>query len=214
MIRTWRWLAVSSVACILLGCPPKKAGNDAGADGAAASAVPEAAPAPVAANDADVTKYPDQNNDNMAALTSHMLVHARTEASNTGGKLVGQIKAGQAVDEVADHEGFDLVVFPDPSDATRKLEGWAPHTAFTAQAIRVGDGGIPVVPVTADAGPGPGPAPVAGYSCVKQTAGACPPPYTVSGAVCRLSCSAPTDCKGPNPKCNTGKCYADNGCAN
>ena len=181
--------------------------------------MPEAAPAPVAANDSDVTKYPDQNSDNMAPLTVHTFVHARTEASNTSGKLVAQLKAGQTVDEVADHSGFDLIVFADPNDATRKLEGWAPHTAFVALPFHLLDGGGVVVtdggtPVVADAGPGPGPAPVAGYSCVKQTAGACPSPYTVSGAVCRLSCSAPTDCKGPNPKCNSGKCYADNGCAN
>jgi hypothetical protein len=211
MIRTWRWLVVSSCACILLGCPPKKPGDDAGADGAAsASAVPEAAPAPVAANDSDVTKYPDQGNDYMAPLTVRMTANTRTEASSTAGKVVGQIKAGETVDEVADHGGFDLVVFPDPSDATRKLEGWAPHTIFTAQPIHYVDGGIPV-PVVVDAGPTPPPS--TGFVCVKQNPpGTCRAGYSVSGAVCRTTCSVASDCKGPDPKCNGGKCYASNGC--
>ena len=212
------------MGCVLLGCPPKKSGDDAGADGAAASAVPEAA-APVAANDSDVTKYPDQSNDYMSPLIVHMTVHVRTEASNTAGKVVGQLKPGQEADEVADRNGFDLVVFPDPNDATRKLEGWAPHTAFTAMPTRLMDGGSVVLidggaVVPADGGAvvvveaGPGPAPATGFVCVKQNpVGHCPTGFSVSGAVCRTSCSAPADCKGPDPKCNGGKCFASNGCA-
>jgi hypothetical protein len=214
MIRTWRWLAVSSLACILLGCPPKKAADDAGADGAAAaSAVPEAAP-PVAANDADVTKYPDQSNDYMAPLTTRMAVHARSEASNTGGKIVGQLKPGEIVDEVADRGGFDLVVFPDPNDATRKLEGWAPHTAFTALphivvdgGIVLTDGGTVVVPDAATPTAEAGPAPIAKPLDEKKNKdGTCNAGYGICGAMCRLKCAADADCVLATAKCSAGFC--------
>ena len=165
MIRTWRWFAVSSCALILLGCPPKKSGDDAGADGASASAsaVPEAAPpAAVAANDSDVTKYPDQNPDNQTPLTARMTVTTRSEASTTGGKVVGPIKAGTEADEIADHDGFDLVLYADPNDTTRKIEGWAPHTAFVAEK-----GVTPPVPV-GDGGVKPTPPPSNGFVCMKQ----------------------------------------------
>lgn len=203
MVRTWRWVCVSSVACLLLGCPHKNSGQDAGADAApSASAAPEAAP-PAAANDSDVTKYPDQNPDNMAPLTARVTVNVRTETGSTGGKLVGPIKAGTQVSEVADHEGYDLVVYPDPNDSTHNLEGWAIHTAFVGDThpVVVTDGGVKPTP------------PSTGYVCVKQIGpNKCPPGYAVSGAVCRVPCSSAGDCHGPDPKCNEGKCYASNGC--
>jgi hypothetical protein len=198
---------VSSVACLLIGCPQRNAGQDAGADGAAsASATPEAA-APVAANDSDVTKYPDQSNDYMAPLGAKITVNAHVEA-NTTSKVVASIKAGTQVSEVADHAGYDLVVFPDPNDSTRNLEGWVTHTAFVAEHVVPVDGGTHVV----DAGPSPTP-PATGFVCVKQIGpNKCPAGFAVSGAVCRVPCSSPADCHGPDPKCNAGKCYASNGC--
>jgi hypothetical protein len=208
MVRTVRWLGVSAVALLLVGCPKKPVASDAGSDAAPeAAAIVEAAAPPAAntgANDADVTKYPDQNGDNMEALTTRFTVNARTEASSTGGKLVAQLKAGAQAQRMADHEGFDLVLFSDPADATRKIEGWVAQSAF---------GTVPVVHHTADGGIAPPTPPATGFVCVKQNPpNKCRAGFVVSGAVCRVPCSSPADCHGPDPKCNEGKCYASNGC--
>ncbi|MGH7733282.1 MAG: hypothetical protein ACREOE_06165, partial [Gemmatimonadales bacterium] len=57
-----------------------------------------------------------------------------------------------------------------------------------------------------------GGASASGWSCVKQTAGKCAAPYVVNAAVCRLACKTAAECKGPDPKCNAGLCFASNGC--
>ena len=148
----------------------------------------------------------------------------RTEVGS-GGKLVVVLKRGTEVAKVAEHQSHYLVVAEDPKDTTRKLMGWASEGAFgggphgvVPAAHAAGDGGAVVA---SDAGhaaatdAGGGAAPPAGggaYSCVKQEKGACPAGFTVNGAVCRIPCKAPTDCKGPDPKCNAGLCYASNGC--
>lgn len=216
MVRTWRWLGVSSVAFLLLGCPPKKSGEDAGVDASASAAV-EAAPAPLAANEADVTKYPNQSADSQSATTK-VLAHVRTEASLTGGTLVASLKAGTDVNVVGDHSGFDLVVFPDPNDGSRKLMGWTSHTVFGANfvpvhvdggAVVVVDGGTPIVVV--DAGPAPsttdgGAAPAKHLDVKKNPDGSCPGGYKTCGAMCRLGCSADADCGLATAHCTGGYC--------
>jgi hypothetical protein len=215
MARSVRWLEVCAftgfvgMAVVLTGCPKKPGVSDAGAgDGAAASAsavVEAAAPAQaVGSNDADVTKYPDQNADNQDALTTRMTANARTEASTTGGKLVATLKPGTAATRIADHEGYDLVVFADPSDATKQLEGWVAQGDF---------GAVPTVHHVVDGGVTP-PAPAGtGYVCVKQNPpGKCAAGFSVFQAVCRVPCSTAEQCKGPAPKCNTGFCYNSMGC--
>jgi hypothetical protein len=196
------------MAVVLLGCPKKPGAGDAGASDAApptaSSAVEAAAPAvTVGANDADVTKYPDQNADNMDALTTRMEAHARTETGATGGKLVASLKPGTSAQRMADHEGYDLVLFADPSDATKMLEGWVIQSAFGAVPVHhVGDGGIAP------------PAPAAtGYVCIKQNPpGKCAAGFSVFAAVCRVPCTSETQCKGPANKCNGGFCYNSMGC--
>jgi hypothetical protein len=199
MVRSWRWIALTLGACLLLGCPPKKPSGDAGTDAApTASAVVDAAPPPpLAANDSDVTHYPDQNADNQDPLTAHMNTNARTEASTTGGKVVALLKAGTEVQKLADRTSFDLVLFTDPSDATRKLEGWAPSSAFA--------GGVPVhpvVPTVVDAGPSKPTKPLD----VKKSGGSCPGGYGSCGAICRLQCRTDTDCEWSSAHCSAGFC--------
>jgi hypothetical protein len=40
--------------------------------------------------------------------------------------------AGTEAQRLADHDGFDLVVFPDPGDPSRTLEGWVEQNALIA----------------------------------------------------------------------------------
>jgi hypothetical protein len=209
MLRTVsRWVGVSGVAVVLMGCPKKPGAGDAGAGdagSAATAAVEAAAPANLGANDGDVTKYADQNTDNNDALSTRMTANARTEIGATGGKLVATLKPHTDAVRIADHENYDLVVFPDPADATRKLEGWVAQGDFGAvpSVAHFGDGG---------AAP-PSPSPGNGLVCVKQNPpGKCAPGYSVFAAVCRVPCTTAATCAGPSAKCNGGFCYNANGC--
>jgi hypothetical protein len=209
MLRTWQWAIVSSLSVALLGCPGllKKKGEDAGEDaGPAASASAEAAaPVAVASNDSDVTHYPDQAAANNETLTTRMMAAARTEASATGGKLVAELKAGTQATKLADHEGFDLVVFPDPKDATNKLEGWVHGAAFGwAPPPHVTDGGT-TPPATTEGGAPPAckPQPL---DIKKNANGTCNAGYASCGAMCRMSCKADADCCLSTAHCQGGYC--------
>ncbi len=228
------WMA-AAWAAVSLGPGCKKATTavtDAGEAGPTAPvAEVEAAAAPLASNEVDVIRYADEKPTPGSALTNESQADLRTEVG-TGGKLVVVVKKGTEVSKLAEHSGHYLVVAEDPKDPSRKLMGWASDAAFggggggfhgslAGGSVHAGDGGADGGKVAAiDAGgsaaggAGGGAAPAGGgsYSCVKQQAGKCTAPYVVSGALCRLPCKAPSDCKGPDPKCNSGLCYASNGC--
>ncbi len=198
------WVGVSAMSVVLLGCPKKPGAGDAGAGDAApptaSAAVEAAAPAvTTGANDADVTKYPDQNADNMEALTTRMEAHARTETGATGGKLVAALKPGTSAQRIADHEGYDLVLFADPSDATKMLEGWVAQSAF---------GTIPhAVTVVTDGGATPvNPKPSKPLDVKKAANGSCPAGYGSCGAMCRATCSTDAECGLATAKCSGGFC--------
>jgi hypothetical protein len=229
MVRAWGWVVVASIASALVACSmlKKKAALDGGEDGAAsADAESSVAPAPQAAqaaNDAQITRYPDEKAFDHATLTTESPANVRTQAGS-GGDLVVVLKRGTEVEKIAEHGGSYLVIAEDPKDPSRKLMGWVVEAAFGAEPVvrrHDHDGGAsgPVEAGTAaDAGKAPAPTPDAGaqpsaFVCVKQSPpGKCPAGYTVSQAVCRLACKAAADCKGPDPKCNAGLCYASNGC--
>jgi len=207
MVRTLKGATLASLCVLLLGCPSllKKQGEDAGGSdaGPAASTPVEAAAAPVAAsNDGDVTHYPDQAPGNNETLTTRMMAAARTEASNTGGKLVTELKAGMQAQKLADHEGFDLVTFTDPTNPSNKLEGWVHATAFGAVPVHV-DGGT--TPVSTDGGSAPAckPQPL---DLKKNANGTCNAGYAVCGAMCRMSCKADADCCLATAHCTGGYC--------
>ncbi len=46
------------------------------------------------------------------------------------GDVVASLKAGAAVSLLAEHNGWHLVTFDDPKDASRRLEGWIPKLAL------------------------------------------------------------------------------------
>lgn len=227
MMRAGRWvvlgLAVGALpACSLLKKPAAGAG-DAGDGGEAVAPVEAGLPtSALAANEGDVTRYQDEKATPGAALTTEAPAELRTQVG-AGGMLVVIVKKGTEVDKVAEHAGHYLVVAEDPKDASRKLMGWAGETAFGVavphrhEAVPAGEGGAAPAghsdagahSAAADAGA----ASATGTVCVKQSPpGTCPAGFAVSGAVCRVPCKAPTDCKGPEPKCNTGFCYNASGC--
>lgn len=224
------WLAALASATLCFGPGCKKASTasatDAGDAGPMAPvAEVEAAAAPLASNEADVTRYADEKPTPGSTLTTESPADLRTEIG-AGGKLVVLVKKGTEVSKVAEHSNHYLVVAEDPRDPTRKLMGWASDLAFGGAgggvhagpgAVHPGDAGVDGG--AADAGPkvastdaGGGAAANPGLSCVKQQAGKCTAPYVASQAVCRLPCKATAECKGPEPKCNGGFCYASNGC--
>jgi|HubBroStandDraft_6_1064221.scaffolds.fasta_scaffold867297_1 hypothetical protein len=210
--RSWGWALMAIAAATLAGCPKQGGAGDAGDGGESegAAPVPEAAP-PLAANEVDVTRYPDEKATVGSTLTTEGSAELRTEVG-TGGKLVVVLKKGTEVDKIAEHASHYLVVGEDPKDAARKLMGWAAETAFTGGGGGF-HGGVPSAPVVRSDGGGAAPvAPSGGFSCVKQEAGKCAAGFKVSGAVCRLMCKTPADCRGPEAKCNEGLCYAANGC--
>lgn len=203
----WRWGLVLSASFVLLGCPLKKPSEteDAGAAPSASAAVEAAAP--VAANDANVTHYPDQTPGANEALTVHTTASARTEASATGGTVVAQLHPGTEANKLAEHNGFELVVFNDPSNASQKLEGWVIHTAFAYVPVTHVDGGVVTTdggstPVVVDAG-GCKPQPL---DIKKNTNGTCNAGYAACGAMCRMSCKADADCCLSTAHCTGGFC--------
>jgi hypothetical protein len=203
---------------VLMACSRKAA--DKSPEAAApvapvASEEPEAA-APVvasAANEADITRYPDEMPIDHVLATTHVFASgARTQASATGGTLVGSLKAETDVDEIAEHQGFALVYFIDPRDASRKLLGWVSKVDFSVPSAAVGV----VKPVGPDAGTAPPPppatapatapaAPPARALDVRQDHGACPGGYARCGAMCRLQCGTSADCGG-SARCLHGLC--------
>jgi hypothetical protein len=210
MGRAWRWVAPVSCAAmagVLFGCPLKKQASDAGTDAEAGAAVePEAAAAQLAANESDVTRYPDEKAGNRTPVTTEATVNLRTQAG-AAGDLVVVLKKGTEVDKVAEHGGSYLVLADDPKDSSRKLMGWVSEGAFGEPVRRVvsdagkaaADGGT--TPPVADAGKAAKPLDVK-----KNADGSCPAGYAACSAMCRLSCKADADCALATAHCTGGFC--------
>ncbi len=231
MLRAWRVVAAVSTASVIVGCTllKKLTPADAGAEPAPLPSASEGttateAAAPAAAyNESDVKHYPDEKPASHATLTAETAGEMRTQAGSEG-DLVLFLKKGTEVDKVAEHGSSYLVVADDPKDPTRKLMGWVSEATFGAEASHRHEGSLPSdagkaadagAPMAAhDAGTGPSaPSHASAVVCVKQSPpGKCPAGYVASGAVCRTPCTSAADCKGPDPKCNAGKCENANGC--
>jgi hypothetical protein len=121
------------MAFVLLACKHKQPATDGGADDGA-TAVVEAGPAPLAANEASVTRYPDESAiNNMPQTTRWTVANVRTQASNTAGDPVAALKSGTEVTKIAEEKTFFLVTFADPSDPLRKEMGWVSQAVFTPE---------------------------------------------------------------------------------
>jgi hypothetical protein len=126
------------MAFVLLGCPLKKPGaSDGGADAAPPSDAQAMAEtggqATAIANASDVTRYPDETPiGNVPATIRWSVADARRQAGSTG-TLVAALKAGTEVEKIAEYKGFFLITFSDPSDASRREEGWIGEAVFSAE---------------------------------------------------------------------------------
>jgi hypothetical protein len=88
---------------------------------------------PIADNDADITRYPDEKAvDHVLGVTRLAASNARTQAGASLGSVVAALPQGTSVDKVAVRRGWFLVVFIDPKDpgAGRRLLGWLDPTDF------------------------------------------------------------------------------------
>lgn len=119
--------------CGLLG---KKGGDAADAEAEAAVAeVAEAAPPPVAtpaaANENDVSRFPDEKK--IENVTATILRPTNVREIPSIGKVVATLAKGGTVTQIASRTGdkFFLVVFQKPGD-TKNFMGWVGSEAFTA----------------------------------------------------------------------------------
>jgi hypothetical protein len=215
MTARWRPVVLASLAAALVlgACSRKPVDKSPEAEAPApvASEAPEAAGPVVAAaaNEADITRYPDETAIDHALATTHAFASsARTQASATAGSLVDSLKAETDVDQIAERPGFVLVNFIDPKDPSRKLLGWIAKGDFTAAPAathHVTDAGTAPGPAPTPAPtPVPIPTPVPRALDVRQDHGACPGGYARCGAMCRLQCATGADCGGAH--CLHGFC--------
>ena len=112
---------------------------------------------------------------------------------------VSMNKPGTAAVRIADHEGYDLVVFADPSDATKQLEGWVAQGDFGAVAHNV----VVVVPTDGGTPPKQRTTPL---DIKKPASGTCPGGYGSCGAMCRATCKVDADCELSTAHCSAGFC--------
>jgi hypothetical protein len=141
---------VALVGCGLLGKKPSGDAPDASEPEAAATAEvataepAEAAPppvaAPAAANENDVSRFPDEQK--LANVVAGVLRPSNVREIPGIGKVVAALAKGGTVTQIAQRDKFFLVVFEDPKDK-KTLMGWIGQEAFTAPAVL--DASVPVV---------------------------------------------------------------------
>jgi hypothetical protein len=121
-------LVLVPLLVILAGCPKKSTG--------AADAAPEAGPVavvdagPETTNEAQVTRYPDDEKPMDRADATVKIAKVNAIAAVPKGDVVASLKKGDAVTQLALHTGYYLVIFADPKDASKKLSGWVVKQAF------------------------------------------------------------------------------------
>jgi predicted flap endonuclease-1-like 5' DNA nuclease len=135
-------------SCGLLG---KKGGDaaDAEAEAAVAEVAEAAAPVaatPAAANENDVSRFPDEKKLENVAATIQRPTNVR-EIPGIG-KVVASLAKGGTVTEIAQRSTFFLVVFENPADK-KQLMGWISQDSFTAPAAVVAKPPVCTVPETA-----------------------------------------------------------------
>lgn len=185
-------------ALLATGCP-KKGGDeqDAAPEAAPVAEVPEAAaPAPVAKNAADVSRFGAEKP--VANEVAKLVDAFNTVRTGPGqGSTVATLRAGTDVTKIAEHQNNFLITFADPKDPASVLMGWVAKGAFVADIIV--DAGLRDAAVVDAAKP---PVPDAG------PAGACPAGQELivglvaNRAVCKKRCASVADCS--NKICSTG----------
>jgi hypothetical protein len=111
----------------------KPGASDAGDAAGSASAEVEAGPAPQAVNEADVSRYPDETPVNHVSATTKWTISNVRSQVGAGGELVAALRKGTETDKIAERQGYDLVLFDDPGDSSRKKMGWVSQAVYGAE---------------------------------------------------------------------------------
>jgi hypothetical protein len=239
-LRRAPWLLALAVVCAAPACKPFRApsGDGGPGDDLGVAAVDAASGniGPIADNDADITRYPDEQAvDHVLGVTRLAASNARTQAGAILGAVVAALPPGTSVDKIAVRRGWFLVVFIDPKDVTagRRELGWLDPADFVGPtgkppaihcelpripALRGGQwtcvapappGSAPVPSLTPTSPTAPPAVPTAKPSRtldVKQQGGVCPGGYARCGAMCRAQCGRDADCGLASAHCQGGFC--------
>lgn len=120
---------------------------------AASTASADPAPAPIAANEESVTRFPDEQALANAAATVQRPTNLR-EIPRIG-KVVASLSRGTSVTKIAQHDSSALVIYEDAQ--ARKLLGWIGQDAFSpvgnavAQSPKAPTCKAPEIPLMGDA---------------------------------------------------------------
>jgi hypothetical protein len=95
---------------------------------AVATATASAAQGP--SNAADVTHFPDEKKIDEKATLEWSSSKIRKKPQ---GDVLVSLPKGTSVTKVAERQGFFLLTFADPKDASKQLEGWVYKDAFTPE---------------------------------------------------------------------------------
>jgi hypothetical protein len=134
---------VAALGLVLGACRRDSPAASTQLDDATAKSLPEAAAerapaiqsasgaAPLATNDAAITRYADETRIAPARLqATRSNGSARTQASDTDGDVVAALTSGKGVLKVATRGPFVLIVFDDPKDLSRQVMGWVNQSVF------------------------------------------------------------------------------------
>lgn len=115
---------------LVAGCPKNKGADasDAAVEGGASVAVVDAGPETT--NEAQVTRYPDDEKSMDRADATIKIVKTNALTAVPKGDVITSLQKGDAVTQLALHGGYYLVVFADPKDGAKKLSGWVAKQAF------------------------------------------------------------------------------------
>ncbi len=158
----------------------KKGSAEAGVEQEAAvvetvDAAPPPSAGPVASNEDDVARFPDEKKIENAATTVQRLTNVR-DIPNIG-KVSATLNKGGTVTQIAQRDKFFLVVFENPKDQKR-LMGWVNQDSFTAAPAA--DAGIKALTCTAPEVPLTSDGPFCGKVCAADTD--CPTGQACKGA--------------------------------
>ena len=168
-------------------------GADAAADAALAVAeVPDSAPppavGPIAANEDDVARFPDEKkNDPAVPATIQRVANVREVPAV--GKLVASLPKGAAVLQHSQRDTFYVVSFDDPKTPGRRLMGWVTQDAFAGGTVV--DAGVkplvcppPAIALFSDTA-------FCGRVCAKDSE--CPAGQVCNGSAAKLKNGKPSD---------------------
>lgn len=144
-----------ALLAVVSGCHllKKKSTEDAGTEDAgdavaetpAVDAAPPSVTGPLAANENDIARFPDEAKlDGAAAATARW---ATVREAPVFGTSVASLKPGTTVSKISQRDKYLLVTFDDPKDASRKLLGWTHQDSFAPASAT--DAGLRALTCTA-----------------------------------------------------------------